>query len=369
MKYIWQQMEWPGFRYDTAELEDLLKEFSEKTGRVGGMLDSLPKDMQTDTIVDMIVSEAVETSAIEGEYISREDVMSSVRNNLGLNKFVKRVGDRRAEGIAGMMIAVREAWQEPLSRDMLFAWHNMLMKGSEHISSGEWRKHHEPMRVVSGPIGAETVHFEAPPSERIPAEMDRYIGWFNNTEPEGVDKISWPPIRTAIAHLYFETIHPFEDGNGRIGRAISEKALSQGLGRPALLSMSEAIEANRSDYYAALKQAQRSNEITDWIAWFTSTLISAQRHAEEKIDFTLKKTRFFDRVLEKVNDRQLKVLRRMAAAGPDGFAGGMSAKKYQSLTGASKSTATRDLRELVEKNALKSIGGGRSIRYHLDLRE
>ena len=170
-----------------------------------------------------------------------------------------------------------------------------------------------------------------------------------------------------LSLFFSETIHPFEDGNGRIGRAISEKALSQGLGRPALLSMSEAIEANRSDYYAALKVAQRSNEITDWIAWFTSTLILAQEQAEKKVDFTLEKARLFDRVRENVNDRQLKVLRRMAAAGPRGFEGGMSAKKYQSMTGASKATATRDLRDLVFKNTLKSIGGGRSIRYHLDL--
>lgn len=243
----------------------------------------------------------------------------------------------------------------------------MLMKGFEHVSRGEWRKHSKPMRVVSGPMGAETVHFEAPPSERVPAEMNRYIEWFNNTGPAGANKISWAPIRTAIAHLYFETIHPFEDGNGRIGRAISEKALSQGLGRPALLSMSEAIEANRSDYYAALKQAQRSNEISDWIVWFTTTLISAQERAEEKIDFTLKKARLFDRVRGKINDRQLNVLRRMAAMGPGGFEGGMSAKKYQAMTGASKATATRDLRDLVDKDALKSTGGGRSIRYHLNI--
>jgi len=284
-----------------------------------------------------------------------------------LNKTFKRVGDRRAEGIAELMVAARDAWQEPLGRYMLFAWHGMLMKGFEHVSSGEWRTHPEPMRVVSGPIGAETVHFEAPPSKRVPAEMDRYIEWFNKTGPEGAEKIIWTPIRTAIAHLYFETIHPFEDGNGRIGRAIAEKALSQGLGRPALLSMSQSIEANKADYYAALKRAQRSNEITDWIAWFTSTLISAQEQAECKIDFTLKKVRLFDRVRDQINDRQLKVLRRMAAVGPGGFEGGMSAKKYQSMTGSSKATATRDLRDLLDKHALKSSGGGRSIRYQLVL--
>ena len=174
-------------------------------------------------------------------------------------------------------------------------------------------------------------------------------------------------MRSALAHLYFESIHPFEDGNGRMGRALSEKVLSQGLGRPALLSLSRAIEAKRSDYYDALKEGQQSNDVTSWITWFVNIILEAQAQAEELIDFTLRKTRLFDRVRDQLNDRQMQILRRMLEEGPDGFEGGMSAKKYMTITGASKATATRDLQELAEKDIFTPTGGGRSTHYQIKL--
>jgi Fic family protein len=250
---------------------------------------------------------------------------------------------------------------------MLFSWHAMLMKGSPQARSGAWRTDDGPMQVVSGAAGNETVHFEAPPSERVPVEMKRFIAWFNESGPSGGHEIRWAPVRAAIAHLYFETIHPFEDGNGRIGRALAEKTLSQGIGRPALPSLSKAIEADRTNYYAALKQGQRSNEITPWIAWFSGMLLTAQNQAEVTLDFTLKKARLFDRVQNQLNERQLKVLRRMLKEGPGGFEGGMSATKYISMTGTTKPTATRDLQDLVRKEVFVSTGGGRSVRYHVTL--
>jgi len=367
MKYNWQQDDWPDFRYKPEKLNALIIEFSEKIGRIGGLLDALPEGTQSDTLIDIMVSEAIKTSEIEGEYLSRPDVMSSIRNNLGLNTTTERIKDQRASGIAELMICLRDEWKKPLSQKMLFNWHTLVMRGSKKVRPGAWRTHQEPMQVVSGTIGNETVHFEACPSERVPDEMKRFIKWFNDTGPGGSTEIRWAPVRAAITHLYFETIHPFEDGNGRVGRALAEKALSQGVGRPALLSLSQTIEPDRAGYYEALKQGQRSNEITPWIVWFSNMLIRAQKQVEEKIEFTLKKTKLFDRVHSQLNERQLKVIRRMLKEGPDGFKGGMTAKKYIAITGAAKATATRDLQELVNTKIFMPSGGGRSVCYQIKL--
>jgi Fic family protein len=367
MKYNWQQNDWPNFSYNPTELDALILEFSEKIGRIGGLLDALPEGTQTDTLIDIMVSEAIKTSEIEGEYLSRPDVLSSIRNNLGLNKHLEQIKDQRASGIAELMICLRDEWEQPLNQAMLFNWHTLVMRGSLRVNAGAWRTHREVMQVISGPIGSETVHFEACPSSQVPSEMKRFIKWFNETAPGGSQEIRWTPVRAAISHVYFESIHPFEDGNGRIGRAVAEKALSQGIARPILLSLSQSIEQDRAGYYEALKQGQRSNEITPWIIWFTGTLVNAQKEVEEKIEFTLKKTRLFNRVQDQLNERQLKVLRRMLKEGPAGFKGGMTAKKYIVITGAAKATATRDLQELVRADVLIPSGGGRSVSYQVKL--
>lgn len=239
------------------------------------------------------------------------------------------------------------------------------MESYLRVNAGQWRKGQEPMQVISGAAGREVIHFEAPPAANIHKEMEGFLAWFNRTAPGQPQAIFHAPVRSAVAHLYFESIHPFEDGNGRIGRAISEKALSQGMGRPVFLSLSDAIESRRSDYYSELKAAQRSNLITPWINYFLHTILQAQQQAEIRINFTLRKSRFFDRFNPQLNPRQAKVLHRMFAAGPDGFVGGMSAKKYMSIAKTSKSTATRDLVSLVNLGVLIAVGSGRGTRYEL----
>lgn len=369
MKYNWQQSDWSQFRYNLEHIEDILFSYAEKVGHVEGLLKGLPEDVQNEAILEMMVSEAVKTSEIEGEYISRADVMSSIRNNLGLVENVIKVRDKRAEGAAELMIDIRNSYAEKLTDKKLFAWHGMIMKGSKGVKIGAWRTHKETMQVISGPVGKETVHFEAPPSKKLPQEMKSFIKWFNGTGPGGENEIKKSVIRSAIAHLYFETIHPFEDGNGRIGRAISEKALFQGIGRPVLLSLSKTIEEDRKAYYEALKHAQRSNEVTPWINYFSNMVLEAQTQAEKEIDFTLQKTKFFDRYKYLLNERQIKVVKRMLREGSKGFSGGMSAKKYIAITNISKATATRDLSDLVDKGAFIPIGAGRSSHYEINFND
>jgi len=367
MIYNWQQADWPEFKYDLEKFDEMLFSFAERIGRVSGLLKGLPEDTQTEAMIDMMVSEAIKTSEIEGEYLSRQDVMSSIRKNLGFTHNTERAKDKKAEGAAELMIDVRDTYAEKLTQKKLFSWHKMIMKGSKGIKIGRWRTHKDSMQVISGPIGKLKVHYEAPPSERIPEEMKIFVSWFNETGPGGSKEIKNLSVRSAIAHIYFETIHPFEDGNGRIGRAISEKALSQGAGRPILLSLSKTIDANKNAYYDALKVAQKSNEITPWINYFVNVILDAQKNTEEQIDFTLKKTKFFDRFQGQLNDRQLRIARRMIEEEPEGVKGGMSAKKYIAITHTSKATATRDLQDMVKKRAFIPSGEGRSTRYQVNL--
>ena len=367
--YNWQQKDWPNFQYSLQAIDNELFSFAETTGKVKGILGALPQQTQTEAIIDTMVAEAIKTSEIEGEFLSRKDVMSSIRKNLGLVTGPEYITDKKAAGIGELMIDVRNSYNEKLTKEKLFAWHQMLMKGTRGIQVGAWRTHTEPMQVVSGALGKQTVHYEAPPSDRVPAEMDQFISWFNDTAPGAAKAIKKAPVRSAIAHLYFETIHPFEDGNGRIGRAIAEKALSQGMGQPALLSLSTAIEKKKSDYYTALQQAQSANEITEWIDYFVRAVLTAQTDAETLIDFTLKKTQYFDRWKDQLSERQLKVIRHMLEEGPGGFQGGMNASKYTGITKASKATATRDLQDLLAKGAIALLGeaGGRSTSYRVNL--
>ena len=237
MRYNWQQKDWPNFQYQTDDIEDLLYDFAQRTGRISGVLEGLSETEQTEAMVNLMVSEAIKTSEIEGEYLSRNDVMSSIKRNLGIQPDVPLTKDKRVEGVAELMLAVRKSFNENLDEKELLGWHSMLMKGNTLIRVGQWRAHEEPMQIVSGAMGREVVHFQAPPSIQIPSEMERFIQWFN----EAQDIIKKPIIRAAIAHLYFESIHPFEDGNGRIGRAIAEKALSQSINRPVLFSLSKSI--------------------------------------------------------------------------------------------------------------------------------
>ncbi|MDI1323937.1 MAG: Fic family protein [Algoriphagus sp.] len=368
MSYNWELPDWPDFSYHQPVSENLHSGFLLKSGQIFGYLKGFPKENQTELILEVMVEEAIKTSEIEGEFISRQDVLSSIRKNLGIHENQPvLVKDHRAKGIARLMIAVRTSYAEPLKEIDLFAWHEMLMEGNRYVQAGKWRTDSSPMQVVSGPVGKETVHFEAPPSDLVPGEMNRFIDWFNITTPGQKDAINNPMTRAGIAHLYFESIHPFEDGNGRIGRALAEKVLHQGLGEPTLISLSNTIEKNKNAYYEGLKKAQRSNEITNWLNYFAGTVIQAQQAAERLIQFTLKKMKFFDAYRSRLNDRQIKAINRMLEEGPDGFGGGMSAKKYMAITNASKPTATRDLQELRDLGVFIPSGGGRSVSYGLGL--
>lgn len=363
--YNWQQADWPHFRFSLEKVEDNLLLFAEKVGRVSGIMEALSEETRMEALVDIILAEAIKTSEIEGEYPNRMDVLSSIRKNLGLHVSTAHIKDKSAAGLGELMIDVRRSFKEPLTNEKLFTWHRMLLGQNKNIEVGKWRTHENPMQVVSGYMGKQKVHFEAPPSPQVPEQMNAFIEWFNNSAPGGKSEIKKAPVRAAIAHLYFETIHPFEDGNGRIGRAIAEKALSQTIGRPVMLSLSRTIEANKGNYYASLEQAQQSNEITSWIAYFIKTTLDAQIEAESQIEFTLRKTRFFDKYNHQLNDRQRKVIKRMLEEGASGFEGGMNARKYIGITKTSKATATRDLQVLLQIGAFVLAGsaGGRSTSY------
>jgi Fic family protein len=239
----------------------------------------------------------------------------------------------------------------------------MLMQGRMGLKdTGRIRTSDDPMQIVSGPIHDPKVHFEAPPSGRVPAEMERFLKWFNgsrNTVPA--------LARSAIAHVYFESIHPFEDGNGRIGRAVSELALSQSVGKPVLLALSKTISSKKKVYYSELGKGNRTLDVADWVGYFSATVLEAQERAGQRVVFLVEKAKFFDRFRDRLNSRQEKVLRRVFDEGPDGFAGGLSAGNYSSLTKASGATVTRDLVELVEMGALLRTGEKRYTRYRLNL--
>ena len=365
MRYNWQQKDWTKFSYDISRLEERLYAFAEKSGHISGILKAMPKEAHVQTTIDILVAEAIKTSEIEGEYLSRKDVTSSIRNNLGLNIKTEQVKDKEAKGMATLITDVQNSYADTLTEEKLFDWHKMVFPNAKNINVGAWRTHEEPMQVVSGRMDRPTVHFEAPSSKRVPLEMDNFISWFNETSPNGSSPIKHAPIRSAISHLYFETIHPFEDGNGRIGRAIAEKALSQTVGYPLLLSLSVAIEAKKKDYYNALKVGQGSNEITAWMEYFIDVILQAQSNSEALIGFTLKKTKLFDAYQPQFNDRQLKAIKRMLQEGPKGFEGGMTAKKYMRITQTSKATATRDLQKLLEMDVFKVEGDGRSTSYQI----
>lgn len=366
IRYNWQQNDWPNFTYSLKSAQNNLSAFAEMNGHHSGILKAIPEEIQAEAIIDFMVAEAIKTSEIEGEFFKRADVMSSIKNNLGYNKNVVKIKDKNAEGIGELMVDVRKTFKEKLNKEKLFGWHRLIMGNNKNVKIGAWRSHTEPMQVVSGAYGKVKVHFEAPPSQSISKEMDCFINWFNTSAPGSKNEINNAPLRAAIAHLYFESLHPFEDGNGRVGRAIAEKVLSQGIGRPVLLSLSRTIDANKKEYYHALEMGQRKNEITEWVDYFIKMIITAQIEAGEQINFTLKKVQFFDQFKHELNERQLKVIKKMFDEGYKGFKGGMNASKYVGIAKVSKATATRDLQYLLENKIFKTTGAaGRSTSYEI----
>ncbi|MNK36660.1 Adenosine monophosphate-protein transferase SoFic [compost metagenome] len=362
--YNWQYKKWPDFTYSTEELQPISIAFAKALGGINGLMTGLTEDLKQETLIEILISEAIKTSEIEGEYMSREDVMSSIKKNLGL-KDDKIVRDKRVAGIAKLMTTIRKSPNEELTIEMILYWHEILMEGFPKISAGVWRKGDEPMQVVSGAYGKEMVHYEAPPSDSVPKEMEQFVQWFNKDRLNVKDEITKALLKASIAHLYFESIHPFEDGNGRVGRALAEYTLSHELKSPVLLSISKVIEKSKKQYYEALKLAQSSLDITEWIYYFGEVILNAQRDAKELVEFTVKKAKLFDQYKSVLNDRQVKVINRMHENGTQGFEGGMTAKKYMAIAKTSKATATRDLQHLHEIGVFQQIGAGRSVRYEL----
>ncbi|KUJ63388.1 cell filamentation protein Fic [Flavobacteriaceae bacterium CRH] len=366
MKYNWQLPNWEKFIYDDAVIDSLCIEFALETGELKGLVNSLSTEIQQETILQFMISEAIKTSEIEGEFFSRQDIMSSIKKNLGIDEGLGKIRNKNAQGVGKLMVMIRNSYSDKLRESSIKQWHYILMEYSRHINPGEYRTGEEPMQIVSGTYGKEIVHFEAPPSKQVPAEMKKFIQWYNDFKIKASD-VKKTLIKTSISHLYFESIHPFEDGNGRIGRAIAEKCLSESLNRPVLMSISSIIEQNKKKYYQALKEAQRTIEITDWIFYFSNLILESQKNAKQIVLFTLNKSKFIDKFKNQMNERQTKAVLKMFEYGISGFVGGMTTIKYISITKTSRATATRDLQDLTDKNILMPKGEGRNRAYDLNL--
>lgn len=366
MTWNWQQDDWPNFTYDREALTQSETQFIHEAGMVHGAIKHLTEGDKSYLTIELISNEAVTTSEIEGELLNRDSVQSSIRRNFGLETDNRNVPPAEA-GIAALMADLYQQAGATLTEEQLFNWHTMLMRGRKDLTTiGAYRTTQNPMQVVSGPIATPKIHFEAPPADRVPTEMNRFLAWFNHTAPEGQQPL--PALtRAGIAHLYFESIHPFEDGNGRIGRALSEKALSQSMGRPTLIALSQTICRNRKAYYTALEDNSKDLNITDWLLYFTRTVLEAQQYTQRLIDFLIAKTRLYDRLRGKFNERQEKALARMFREGLEGFKGGLSAENYLKITSTSRATATRDLQALVELGALRKTGELKHTRYWLSI--
>lgn len=363
--YNWQYKNWANFTYHQHCIDEYAWEFASLTGEVFGIFNAIENPHQQNELINLMIAEAKNTSAIEGENLQQEDLMSSIRNNLGLNKSIKKVKDKRAENIATLMIQVHKNYDDKLSEKLIKHWHQILFKDDNNITAGKYRKDKLPMQIISGAYGKEKIHYEAPPSEKLAEEMKRFVKWYNTFEVK--NDIKKAIIKTAITHLYFESIHPFEDGNGRIGRALAEKCLAESLNRQLLLSISTSIDKNKKTYYSELNKASHTLKIDDWLIYFAQLLIEAQKNTIHTINISLKKKQFFESHSNTLNTRQSKVLKKMLDLGGDNFIGGMTAKKYISITKTTKATATRDLQELVKRNILLQKGAGRSTYYILNM--
>ena len=366
MRWNWQQSDWPGFQWNEKSLAKAEAAFLRGAGVLVGSAKHLDDDTRQQLLVDAMSVEAVTTSEIEGEMLNRASVQSSIQRQLGLLSDRRKVQPAE-QGISELMVTLYRGVDEVLTEDHLFSWHRMIVAGRGDLRDvGRYRTSDEPMQVVSGASYAPKIHFEAPPSSRVRKEMARFVEWFNRTAP-GTDSALPALTRAGVAHLFFESIHPFEDGNGRIGRAIAEKALVQGFGQPVIVALARSILAHHADYYRALEEANKTNEVTRWLRWFSGIALEAQYRTFAQIDFVIHKTKMLDSLKGRINARQEKVLLRMFREGPEGFEGGMSAKKYSTIAETPPATTTRDLAGLVEAGALVRSGELKHTRYVLNI--
>ena len=358
----WQQDDWPNFFYDNERLGSLENEYTKESGISLGVMRHLSKKDQDELRIKIICNEALKTSEIEGEFLDRDSLQSSICKEFGMGeKYLHGNIKPEEAGIAMMMKDLYINFNSPLTNETLCAWQDMLFTGRTDLERGKYRTSNDDMRVVSGRIDKPKIHFIAPPASKIQKEMDQFISWFNRTAPGG--KASLPPlIRAGIAHLYFVTIHPFEDGNGRIARALTEKSLSQNLGKPTLIALSSTLSDKKKDYYKILELQNKNNQITPWLFYFGKTVIQAQKQTIKQVDFVIAKAKFFNAYETLLNLRQKKAVLRIFKEGPKGFSGGFSAKNYISIVKTTSATATRDLKDLVNKGIFLKTGKLKSTR-------
>ena len=362
--YIWEQDGWPGLHWDDEQLSRLLAHVSREQGRLLGKMEGLGFELRSQAHLRTLTDDVVKSSEIEGEKLDSAQVRSSIARRLGMDVGGLVPADRTVEGVVEMMLDATGNYAQPLDAQRLFGWHAALFptgrSGMRKIIVGDWRDDEEgPMQIVSGPIGREKVHYEAPPAERVPDEVDRFLAWF--AAPGDLD----PLLIAGLAHLWFVTIHPFADGNGRIARAIADMTLarSERTGQ-RFYSMSAQIRRERDDYYTVLERTQKGAlDVTGWQDWFLNCLGRAIDGAGGTLSAVMDKARFWRRfATESFNERQIQVLNKML----DAFEGKLTSSKWAKLAECSQDTAYRDILDLVERGALqKDAGGGRSTSYSL----
>jgi Fic family protein len=367
MPYIWQEKDWPNLRWKDEELTSQLGKTRYLQGKLISRASDLGFDLGQEAAAEILVEEAVTTSAIEGESIDKKSVRSSVARQLGLPLAGLPTSDRRAEGLVQMLLDATVHHSKPLTAKRLKGWHAALFptgySGIHRVRVGKWRGK-DPMRVVSGPIGKETIHFEAPPQDRVEAEIKEFLSWWKKSlgTTEGL-------LRAGIAHFYFVTIHPFEDGNGRIARALTDMAMAQDeKQQQRFYSMSSQIMSERNEYYDVLESSQKGDcDITEWLKWFLKCTERAVEKSEVLVLNILQKAEFWKRHGQtQISDRQRKIINRLLDAGPGGFEGGLTTRKYVSLAKVSRATAYREIADLEKKGILRAAKGrGRSASYDL----
>jgi len=364
MKYIHQQKEWPNFTWDNNQILRLLGEVRNMQGRLIGQMETFGFDLRNQAVLDTLTLDVIKSTEIEGEIMSAEQVRSSIARRLGIEISGAVDSDRNVEGMVDMMMDATQNCIQPLSFERLFNWHAALFptgrSGMYKISVANWRNDSTgPMQVVSGPMGYERVHFQAPDSDLIDREMDAFVFWVNNEDKTDL------VIKSAIAHLWFVTLHPFDDGNGRIARALTDLLLARSDGSPQrFYSMSAQIRIERKGYYDVLEKTQKGElDITEWLMWFLNCLKNALQSTDVVLKTVLVKTEFWKKNGAIVfNERQKKLVNKLL----DGFNGKLTTSKWSKIAKCSPDTALRDIQDLVNKNVLDKEGaGGRSTSYVL----
>lgn len=367
MTYIWELKNWPQMSWDEKVLIDLLASVSHEQGRLLGVMEGLGFDFRSAAHLSAVTDEIVKSSAIEGELFDPEEVRSSVARKLGMDHGGLPTADRHIEGTVDMILDATRNWKAPLTEERLFDWHSDLFpngrSGIKKITVASWRDDFGgPMRVISGSMGKEKVHYLAPPAKRLRKEISAFLKWFNKSGE------MHPLLAAGIAHLWFVTIHPFEDGNGRIARAIADMMLARSeRSSQRFYSMSSQIRIDRADYYDILEQTQRGGlNVTPWMKWFLNCLQRAIRLSQKNLGVVIAKARFWEKIsMEPLNERQIKMINKLL----DRSEGKITSSKWAQVTKCSQDTASRDIKDLVSRGIMKqNIGGGRSTSYSLTLK-